>query len=102
MSKFSQNSFYQWLLVKQNSVEEEHIPEKSLPPKREPFKKPDPPRKRIRRRLTKSTQTVPYLKTKTILKNTQTQTESCCVHRNIIFISGIVFGIIFQKYIKII
>lgn len=94
--------FYEWIVVLGSSCESD--PESSIPM---PFcKKPDPPRKRRRRRFEKSTQTDfrKKMKPKVVISTASCQTDPPHPppdERFVYFISGIVVGIIFQKYIKV-
>jgi len=99
------NGFYEWIVVLGGNCESD--PESSIPM---PFyNKPDPPRKRRRRRFEKSTQTDIRKKMmpKVVISTAGCQTDCYQPHpppnenHMIYFISGIVVGIIFQKYIKV-
>lgn len=105
MEKQDKRGFYEWIVVLSGSCESD--PESSVP--RPFYAKPKPPRKRRRRRYEKSTQTEirKKMKPKVVISTAGCQTDECPPHpppnKNhiIYFISGIVVGIIFQKYIKV-
>ena len=96
-----QNGFFEWLVVKESPDPESAVP---LPL----YDKPPPPRKRRRRRYEKSTQTdfgktkkFPPVVPKTIPKMVQSNPPPQGDRRYMVyFISGIMIGIFFKKYIK--
>ena len=104
MDEEDKKGFYEWLVVSVASCESD--PESSLPPCI--YKKPNPPRKRRRRRYEKCTQT-DFFKAKKIVPKVVTtssiQTDSPPPppydrSHIIVFISGMMVGIMFKKCIK--
>ena len=95
--KFQKNGFFEWLIVSGKNCESD--PESSIPDKY--FKKPQPPRKRRRKRFEKGTQTEFQKQFKTV-ETIMIQTDPPPPnddHRMylLIFFTGFLFGIVSKE-----